>query len=83
MRAPGKGTRTHLENTRSAPTPTLFLDLFAEDSRLNVYAGEFEVRPPGVPTSQGMLGGGGRRPNGVACYARRSPTGQFVGRERL
>src|SRR4029450_1386371 len=26
------------------------LDLLAEDSRLNVYAGELEVRPPGAPT---------------------------------
>jgi hypothetical protein len=26
------------------------LDLFAEDSQLNVYAGELEVRPPGAPT---------------------------------
>jgi len=28
----------------------LFLDLLAEDDRLNVYAGELEVRPPGAPT---------------------------------
>jgi len=27
------------------------LDLLAEDSRPNVYAGELEVRPPGAPTS--------------------------------
>jgi hypothetical protein len=26
------------------------LDLLAEDSRLNVYAGKLEVRPPGAPT---------------------------------
>jgi len=26
------------------------LDLFAEDSQLNVYAGELEVRPQGAPT---------------------------------
>jgi hypothetical protein len=26
-------------------------DLFAEDDRLNVYAGELEVRPPGAPTT--------------------------------
>ena len=26
------------------------LDLLAEDDRLNVYAGELEVRPPGAPT---------------------------------
>ena len=32
------------------------LDLFAEDNRLNVYAGELEVRPPGAPTTPGMLG---------------------------
>src|SRR6267143_5331604 len=29
-----------------------FLDLLAEDSRLNVYAGELEVRPPGAPTTE-------------------------------
>jgi hypothetical protein len=26
------------------------LDLISEDDRLNVYAGELEVRPPGAPT---------------------------------
>ena len=35
------------------------LDLFGEDSRRNVHAGELEVRPPGAPTTPGMLGGGG------------------------
>jgi hypothetical protein len=30
-----------------------FLDLLAEDSRLNVYAGKLEVRPPGAPTTPG------------------------------
>ena len=28
------------------------LDLFAENSRLNVYAGELEVRPPAAPTTK-------------------------------
>jgi hypothetical protein len=28
-----------------------FLDLLAQDNRLNVYAGELEVRPPGAPTT--------------------------------
>jgi hypothetical protein len=32
------------------------LDLLAEDSRRNVYAGELEVRPPGAPTSEGVHG---------------------------
>jgi hypothetical protein len=27
-------------------------DLFAEDSQLNVYAGEIEVRPPAAPTTE-------------------------------
>jgi hypothetical protein len=27
------------------------LELLAEDNRLNVYAGELEVRPPGAPTT--------------------------------
>src|SRR5882762_3257111 len=31
-----------------------FLDLLAEDSRLNVYAGELEVRPPDAPTSSAL-----------------------------
>jgi hypothetical protein len=30
--------------------PTLFSDLLTEDNRLNVYAGELEVCPPGAPT---------------------------------
>ena len=30
-------------------------DLFAEDDRLNVYAGELEVRPPGAPTTEPAL----------------------------
>ena len=33
------------------------LDLFAEDDRLNVYAGELEVRPPAAPTTRTVLGG--------------------------
>ena len=39
---------------------TAILDLFAEDNRLNVYAGKLEVRPPGAPTTQDRLAGGGR-----------------------
>jgi hypothetical protein len=31
-----------------------FLDLIVEDDRLNVYAGELEVRPPGAPTTEGL-----------------------------
>jgi hypothetical protein len=30
-------------------------DFFAEDSQLNVYAGELEVRPPGAPTTEPAL----------------------------
>ena len=32
-----------------------FLDLLAEDNRLNVYAGKLEVRPPGAPTTPGRI----------------------------
>jgi hypothetical protein len=39
--------RTH--ETAGAPQ---ILDLFAEDNRINVYAGDLEVRPPGAPTTQ-------------------------------
>jgi hypothetical protein len=35
------------ERTENSP----FLDLIFEDNRLNVYAGELEVRPPGAPTT--------------------------------
>ena len=28
------------------------LEFFVEDSQLNVYAGELEVRPPGAPTTE-------------------------------
>ena len=31
----------------------IVLELFAEDSRRNVYAGELDVRPPGAPTTTG------------------------------
>jgi hypothetical protein len=41
------GDDKHSQNTQ-------FLDLFVEDSQLNVYAGEPEVRPPGAPTSQSL-----------------------------
>jgi hypothetical protein len=34
----------------------LILDLLAEDSWLNVYAGKFEVRPPGAPTTEAVHG---------------------------
>jgi hypothetical protein len=37
------------------------LDLFAEDSQLNVYAGELEVRPPGAPTFEWETAAFGRR----------------------
>jgi hypothetical protein len=33
-------------------TQLAVLDLLAEDNRLNVYAGELEVRPPGAPTTE-------------------------------
>jgi hypothetical protein len=32
------------------------LDLLAEDSRLNVYAGELDLRPPGAPTTGAVMG---------------------------
>ena len=39
----------------AAPTSTYqlaqILELLAEDSRLNVYADQLEVRPPGAPTT--------------------------------
>jgi hypothetical protein len=37
----------HSQNVRP------FFDLLAEDSQLNVYAGELEVRPPRAPTTKG------------------------------
>ena len=33
------------------------LDRFAEDNRLNVYAGKLEVRPPGAPTTRAVWNG--------------------------
>ena len=47
--------RLQLEKARLADAAHVhqFLDLLAEDSQLNVYAGELEVRPPGAPTTQG------------------------------
>jgi hypothetical protein len=39
----------------------LILELIFEDNRLNVYAGELEVRPPGAPTTRRRIPAG-RRP---------------------
>ena len=39
------------------------LDLFAEDSRVNDYAGERELRPPGAPTTGPDRGEWGRWAN--------------------
>jgi hypothetical protein len=36
--------------------PHVFLDLFFENSQLNVDAGEVDVRPPGAPTTAGRHG---------------------------
>jgi hypothetical protein len=38
-------------HVKRAHTPQIF-DLFGEDSRRNVYAGEREVRPPAAPTTE-------------------------------
>src|SRR5712692_5038083 len=45
--------RTNADRSRLRPNE-LFLDLLAEDSRLNVYAGKLEVRPPGALTTLGL-----------------------------
>jgi len=37
---------------RKRSQSTQVLDLLAEDDRLNVYAGELEVRPLGAPTTE-------------------------------
>jgi hypothetical protein len=44
-------------HVKRAHTPQI-LDLLAEDNRLNVYAGELKVRPPGAPTTEGGLATG-------------------------
>jgi len=36
---------------------TPILELFVEESQLNVHAGELEVRPPGAPTTQALFDG--------------------------
>jgi hypothetical protein len=41
---------TSLVHRRRTRPKQLVLELLAEDSRLNVYAGKLEVRPPGAPT---------------------------------
>jgi hypothetical protein len=50
LRPPETSTRC---KTQECARDQLLLDLLAEDSRLNVYAGKLEVRPPGAPTTQG------------------------------
>jgi hypothetical protein len=55
------------------------LDLFVEDGRLNVYAGELKVRPPVAPTTQSLwrpnLGASRRRNASVTRAARHAPDG--------
>jgi hypothetical protein len=48
--------RFELEEVLLADAPHVhqLLDLLAEDNRLNVHAGELEVRPPGAPTTRGL-----------------------------
>ena len=46
-------TMPDVERTQRARLSQL-LDLLAEDDRLNVYAGELEVRPPGAPTIEAV-----------------------------
>jgi hypothetical protein len=61
----GRGRERHSGFRELRPTETaargekreraqsqLLLDLLAEDDRLNVYAGELEVRPPCAPTTE-------------------------------
>ena len=43
--------RFHADEQIAAVGLERFFDPFAEDSQLNVYAGEAEVRPPGAPTT--------------------------------
>src|SRR5207248_11522509 len=44
-------------NVRRRARLSQILDLFVEESQLNVYAGELEVRPPGAPTTQARFDG--------------------------
>jgi len=47
MRPPAVTLRADASKTRAT---LAVLDLLAEDDRLNVHAGELEVRPPAAPT---------------------------------
>jgi hypothetical protein len=51
---PNRPTRVSISPHDRHPRARLsqILDLLAEDNRLNVYAGEREVRPPGAPTTE-------------------------------
>ena len=49
---PMPSTSTHLRNAVERARLSQILDLFAEDNRLNVYAGKLELRPPGAPTTE-------------------------------
>ena len=48
-------------NAKNGPKISRSSILFFEDNRLNVYAGQLEVRPPGAPTT-----GAGHRPGPIA-----------------
>jgi hypothetical protein len=59
--------RLELEEVLLADTAHVhqLLDLIFEDDRLNVYAGELEVRPPAAPTTQGFEPLSGPNPDPV------------------
>jgi hypothetical protein len=52
-RRKGQGRTVAAARVRAEGEP--FLDLFAEENRLNVYAGELQVRPPlnAIPCREG------------------------------
>jgi hypothetical protein len=54
------------------------LDLFAEDSWLNVDAGEFDVRPPGAPTIRPSELGRPDSPAAPESYNRAAITPVFL-----
>jgi hypothetical protein len=68
----------HRASTR-AHDPQL-LDLFAEDNRLNVYAGELEVRPPGAPTTRPEQAAARNRQPRATCATDPGNAVRFVSR---
>jgi hypothetical protein len=75
-----KRSALFLSGAPAAAQHSQILDLLADDSWLNVYAGELEVRPPGAPTIRPISHQGSIPPESGPHFGR-APRPYRVGRD--